>query len=227
MASRRIREIEHQPKVLTIYHSPAICWRYGTSKRQKQMSISDSAPGQNFELRNQCTWKGYQDFCRDAGGRTASYKYFLAMAFSITIGGVAFYFALSLMATFVSIWVAVFISGPIVWYIVIRLFFKYSVSRQSKLNPEGKGIFCPEMFTFSEEGLKAISEFTESTVRWEQFLRLVERRDQFLLYTDPLRAYIIQKSSFESPSEADRWKAFADRKLDEVSPNSLWHLETE
>ena len=144
------------------------------------------------------------------------------MAIAVLAGAIALYYLGELMSRFLPQWAAILLATLIVWYTVFRLFVMYSVRRQAKVTPIDKGMFGPETLVFSDEGLTAKSEFSETKVKWEQFLRLAEQKSQFLLYIDPLRAYVIPNQSFISSDQQDTWRKMVSKKLEEVSETSLW-----
>ena len=90
-----------------------------------------------------------------------------------------------------------------VWFVILDPVILYSRARgQVKRN---KAYKQPLHYTVSEMGITISQDEQQQTVEWGQFYKIVETKQQFLVYSTPVYAFIFPKSELgEACSEAFR-----------------------
>jgi YcxB-like protein len=89
----------------------------------------------------------------------------------------------------------------LVWVLFMFLSYKFSFFRISKM-PDDKGeILGEKTYILTDDGLKQVSEYGESFVKWIGIKSLEENENYLFIFVDKIAAYVIPKRYFSNMSE--------------------------
>jgi hypothetical protein len=87
------------------------------------------------------------------------------------------------------------------WTLLIFASYWYTFNRVRKMPDENGEILGEKTYIFSDDGLKQISENSESFTKWNGIKSIEENKKYIFLFVDKIAAYIIPKKVFKDSNE--------------------------
>lgn len=100
-----------------------------------------------------------------------------------------------------------------IWTAAIFLMHFISIHRIKNMPDKDGSIIGKKTYIIQEDGLKEITETTESLVKWNGIKRITENKSCIFIFVDKIAAYVIPKRYFNSEIAINEFINLIEKKI--------------